>query len=125
MSARTATNEEARAQLNEQMFTSVLPDFSLTDTMVKFAIGYAYGIVGWIASWNIAVMLALMTNIVVLQYVILFAVLAALLVGLVYTTPVVTSTLFDSGKFVAAKAKSLFASAKERVAAMRSTATVH
>jgi hypothetical protein len=100
-----------------------LNEIELSPLFIKLALGYAFVVTAYYASWHIAIVLALMTSIVWLQYVIVFGVLCALLAGTVYATPVVVNSIYNAGAFVGSKVKSLFASAKSRLAP--STDTVH
>ena len=129
MAARTASQQQKASQqtINDELFTTMLPEFDWKETAVKFAIGYAYVIVGYIASWNIAVVIALVTNIIWLQYVIAFAVFAVLLGGLFVSTPFVANSTYDAGAKLGAFAGKFFAKAKEKVQSFRTPAeaTVH
>lgn len=129
--ATTTKSKPAEATIAPEFIipdlSEMMEGFNLQGTIIKLAIGYAFAITGWIASWEIAVTFALMTSGAWLQYVIVFAVLALCLVAVVYATPHVVNGVYNAGAWIGSKAKSLFASSKEKFSSieMPSFATKH
>lgn len=93
---------------------SMFGDFDMKRIAIKVAIGYAFFVVSYIAAESAAVTLALLVSPLWLQLVIVFAAFAALLVTAVVVTPYVTNGIYDAGAWIGSKAKSFFASSKEK-----------
>ncbi len=84
-----------------------LADIDVKKLCVKVAIGYAYIVCAYIAAEHAAVTLALLVSPLWLQLVIVFAALAAGLVAIVYTTPLVSNTVYDGAAWAINKVRSI------------------